>query len=119
MFMVTYTLIVNEAPYGKERAYTAIRFAWTCDVEGNKVRIFLLENGVYLAKKDQNPAASVSPNLGTNLSDLIQGGIEVKACGVCMQSRGITEVDIITGVKTATMHELVEWTNNSEKIIVF
>jgi tRNA 2-thiouridine synthesizing protein D len=117
--VVTYTLIINEAPYGKERAYTAIRFAWTCDVEGHKVRIFLLENGVYLAKKNQSPAENVAPNTGKNLAELIEGGAEVKACGVCMQARGLSESDLISGVKSATMHELVEWTTTSDKVIVF
>jgi tRNA 2-thiouridine synthesizing protein D len=110
---------LNEAPYGKERAYTAIRFAWTCEVEGHKVRIFLLENGVYLAKKNQNPADKVAPNTGKNLSELVEGGVEVKACGVCMQARGLSESDLIEGVKSATMHELVEWTTNSDQVIVF
>ena len=113
--MVTYTLIINEAPYGKERAYTAIRFAWTCDVEGHKVRIFLL----YLAKKNQSPAENVAPNTGKNLAELIEGGAEVKACGVCMQARGLSESDLVAGVKSATMHELVEWTTTSDKVIVF
>ncbi len=55
--MVTFTLIIYEAPYAKERALSALRFAWTCDVEGHKVKIWLFENGVYLAKKGQKPAS--------------------------------------------------------------
>ncbi len=47
--MATFTIIILEAPYAKERALTALRFAWTADLEGHKVRIWLFENGVYLA----------------------------------------------------------------------
>ncbi len=118
MFMVTYTIIITEAPYGKERAYTALRFARTCDIEGHKVRIFLIENGVYLAKKGQKPASD-QPNLTGYVEDLISGGHEVKACVVCIQARGLSETDLIAGVKAATIHELVEWTTNSDKTIVF
>ncbi len=118
MFMVTYTILITEAPYGTERPYTALRFARTCDIEGYKVKIFLIENGVYLAKKGQKPASD-QPNLTEYLEDLISGGQEVKACGVCMQARGLSETDVITGVKAATMHELVDWTTNSDKIVVF
>ncbi len=116
--MVTYTLIVNEAPYQKERAYTAFRFARTCVFEGHKTRIFLIENGVYVAKKDQKPAAD-QPNMGAFLEDLIKDGQEVKACVVCIKARGISENELIAGVKVATMNELVEWTTTSDKIIVF
>lgn len=116
--MVTYTIIINEAPYGKERPYTALRFARTCDIEGHKVKIFLMENGVYLAKKGQKPSPD-QVNLSEHLEDMIAGGHEVKACGVCMQARGLSENDLIAGVKAATMHELVDWTTTSDKIVVF
>ena len=116
--LVTFTLIINEAPYAKERALSALRFAWTCDVEGHKVRIWLFENGVYLAKKGQKPAQGLT-NYGQMLEDLMKGGTEVKACVVCVDARGLTQADLIDGVKIATVHELVEWTVNSDKVIVF
>ncbi|HLN45474.1 MAG TPA: DsrE family protein [Candidatus Sulfotelmatobacter sp.] len=115
--MVTFTLIINEAPYAKERALSALRFAWTANIEGHKVRIWLFENGVYLAKKGQKPASGLI-NYGQNLEDLIKE-VEVKACVVCVEARGLTQADLIYGVKIATIHELVEWTINSDKVIVF
>ncbi len=116
--MVTYTIIVNEAPYQKERAYTAFRFARTCVFEGHKTRIFLIENGVYVAKKGQKPAAD-QPNMGAFLEDLIKDGQEVKACVVCIKARGISESELIDGVKVAALNELVEWTTTSDKVVVF
>ncbi len=116
--MVIYTLIVNEAPYNKERAYTALRFARTAVFEGHTTRIFLIENGVYIAKKDQKPTTD-QPNYGTFLEDLIKDSQEVKACVVCIKARGIAESELISGVKVASMNELVEWTVTSDKIIVF
>ena len=115
--LVTFTVIINEAPYAKERAMSALRFAATCDIEGHKVRIWLFENGVYLAKA-QKPAQGLI-NYGQNLENLIQGGVEVKACVVCIEARGLTQSDLFDGVKIATVHELVEWTVNSDKVIVF
>jgi tRNA 2-thiouridine synthesizing protein D len=116
--MVTFTIIINEAPYAKERALSALRFAATCDIEGHKVKIWLFENGVYLAKKNQKPAQGLI-NYGQLLENLIQGGSEVKACVVCLEARGLTQTDLMDGVKIATVHELVEWTVNSDKVIVF
>ncbi len=113
-----FTLVIYEAPYAKERAQTALRFAWTCDVEGHKVRIWLFENGVYLAKKGQKAAQGLT-NYGQMLEDLMKGGVEVKACVVCCEARGLTQADLLEGVKIATVHELVEWTANSDKVIEF
>jgi tRNA 2-thiouridine synthesizing protein D len=116
--MITFTIIINEAPIGKERALSALRFAATADIEGHKVRIWLFENGVYLAKKGQHPAQGVI-NCGELLQNLIEGGAEVKACVVCAEGRGVTQTELLDGVKLATIHELVEWTTTSDKIIVF
>jgi tRNA 2-thiouridine synthesizing protein D len=116
--MVTFTLIIYDAPVANERALTALRFAWTADLEGHKVQIWLFENGVYLAKKNQKPAQGLI-NHGQMLEDLIKSGVEVKACVVCAEARGIASVELIDGVKLATIHDLIEWTTNSEKVITF
>jgi tRNA 2-thiouridine synthesizing protein D len=116
--MVTYTVIIYEAPIAKERALSALRFAWTADLEGHKVKIWLFENGVYIAKKGQNPAQGLT-NFGQMLDDLVKGGVEVKACGVCAEARGLKQDELINGVRLATIHDLVEWTTTSDKVITF
>ena len=116
--MANFTIVIYEAPYAKEKALTALRFAWTADIEGHKLKIWLFENGVYLAKKGQKPAQGLT-NYGQMLEDLIKGGTEVKACVVCCEARGLTQTDLIEGVKIATVHELVEWTANSDRVITF
>lgn len=116
--MTIFTVIIFEAPYAKERALSALRFAWTADLEGHKVRIWLFENGVYLAKKGQKPAQGLT-NYGQMLEDLIKGGVEVKACAVCADARGLTQADLLDGVKLATVHDLIEWTIDSDKVITF
>ena len=116
--MATFTIIIFEAPYAKERALSALRVAWTADLEGSKVRIWLFENGVYLGKKGQKPAQGLT-NYGQMLEDMIKGGVEVKACIVCCDARGLTQSDLFEGIKIATVHELVEWTTSSDKVITF
>lgn len=116
--MATFTIIILEAPYAKERALTALRFAWTADLEGHKVRIWLFENGVYLAKKSQKPAQGLT-NYGQMLEDMIKGGVEVKSCVVCADARGLTQADLFDGIKLATVHDLIEWTLDSDKVLTF
>ena len=116
--MVTYTIIINEAPYAKERALSALRFAMTADIEGHKVNLWLFENGVYLAKKGQKPTQGLI-NHGQMLQSLVEGGVEVKACVVCCEARGLSQSDLLDGIKIATVHELVDWTINSDKVVTF
>lgn len=116
--MVTFTLIIYNAPITKERALSALRFAWTADLEGHKVQIWLFEDGVYLAKKNQKPPQGVT-NYGQMLKDLIKAGVTVKACVVCAEARGVSPAELIDGVKIATIHELIEWTAHSDKVITF
>jgi tRNA 2-thiouridine synthesizing protein D len=116
--MTTFTLIIYDAPMAKERALSALRFAWTADLEGNKVQIWLFENGVYLAKKNQKPPQGIV-NHGQMLEDLVKNGVEIKACVVCAEARGVAHTELIDGVKLATIHELIEWTVNSDKTITF
>jgi tRNA 2-thiouridine synthesizing protein D len=113
--MATFTIIVSEAPYGKEKAYTALRFALTALLEGHKANIFFVQDGVYVAKKSQNPAEF--PSYLSYLQEAIKEGAEVKICTPCSRSRGIGEDDLIDGVKLATMHDLVEWTSTSDNVI--
>jgi tRNA 2-thiouridine synthesizing protein D len=116
--MTVFTLIIYDAPIAKERALTALRFAWTADLEGHKVQIWLFEDGVYLAKKNQTPPQGLL-NCGQMLEDLIKTGIDVKACVVCANARGVAPTELLEGVKLATIHDLIEWTANSDKVISF
>ena len=111
------TVIISQAPYGRERAYTALRFALTALLEGEDVKIFLIEDGVYLAKRDQDP--DEVPNHLELLKQCIEQGAEVKACGPCSKARGLSEDDFIDGVEIATMHDLVSWVKESDNVIFF
>jgi tRNA 2-thiouridine synthesizing protein D len=116
--MTTFTIIIYDSPVATERALSALRFAWTADLEGHRVRIWLFENGVYLAKKGQKPAQGIT-NYGQMLEDLVKGGVKVKACVVCAEARGLTQAELIDNVKLATIHELVEWSVDCDKVITF
>jgi sulfur relay (sulfurtransferase) complex TusBCD TusD component (DsrE family) len=71
-----------------------------------------------LAKKNQKPPQGIV-NHGQMLEDLVKNGVEVKACVVCAEARGVTSAELIDGVKLATIHELIDWTANSDKTITF
>ena len=112
-----FTVIITEAPYGMERAYSALRSALTALLEGIEVNIFLLENGVYVAKKEQNP--SEVPNYLELLKNAIELGAVVKVCGPCCKARGLKEEELIEGAKLATMHDLIAFVKESDNVVTF
>ena len=50
--MAIYTILVTSPPYSAEKAWTAFRFAITALLDGHDVNIFLIESGVFNAKKE-------------------------------------------------------------------
>ena len=88
--MVKLLIIANDAPYGGEKTWNALRLAGasvTAEI-GMQVRVFFMGDAVGAAKRGQ-----ITPegyyNLEKMLGDLATKGVEVKLCGTCLKSRGI------------------------------
>jgi uncharacterized protein involved in oxidation of intracellular sulfur len=101
-------LIINDAPYGTEKAYNALRMAMMLQKEHAdtvEVRIFLLADAVTCALPNQ-----VTPqgyyNIERMLKSIISKGGLVKACGSCSEARGIKGLALIEGVEISTMSQL-------------
>lgn len=113
-------LIINDAPYGTEKAYNALRLAMTIQkgYEETEVKIFLLADGVFCALPNQK-----TPNGYYNIERMIKSvlhrGGEIKACGGCSEARGISELNFIEGVQLSNMKEFTKWTVECNKVISF
>ena len=114
----TVTMIINEAAYGKERAWNALRLAMAMMVKDIKVNIFLLEDGVAVAKKGQRPPEGYY-NLEKMLTELVQNGAKVRACSTCLQARGLGQSDLAVGVEAGKILDLVEWIKESKSVLSF
>jgi uncharacterized protein involved in oxidation of intracellular sulfur len=118
--LVRLTVVVNDAPYGGERAWNALRLASaSISVEvGMEVRVFLMGDAVVAAKRGQ-----VTPegyyNLERMLSELAGKGVQIRACGTCMKSRGITDAELVEGVQRGTMTILAGWVKESDRVVAF
>ncbi|PKO08322.1 MAG: hypothetical protein CVU40_16195 [Chloroflexi bacterium HGW-Chloroflexi-2] len=53
------------------------------------------------------------------LGSVIRKGGLVKACGTCMDARGLKDVTLIEGVEYSTMSQLTAWTVESDKVLTF
>ena len=114
-------IIINDAPYGTEKAYNALRMAMTLQGEhGNnvEVKIFLLADAVFCALPGQTTPSGYY-NIERMLRSVINKGGEVKSCGGCSSARGIERLQFIEGVKLSNMKEFTQWTVECDKVLTF
>lgn len=112
--------IINDAPYGSEKPYNALRMAMTLQKEHPdvEIRIFLMADAVTCALPNQTTAQGYY-NIERMFKAVINKGGQVKLCGTCTEARGIKEATLITGVELSTMSQLVAWTVESDKVLTF
>lgn len=116
--MTSTLFILNEAPYGSERAYNGLRLAGAlAGKEGQQVRVFLLADAVGCARAGQRVPPGYY-NLQLMLGKLVRQG-EVALCGTCMDARGLTDAELIEGARRSTLAQLADWTAEAGKVLVF
>ena len=113
-------IIVNDAPYGSERLFNALRLAIQLNEQEYppaKVKLFLLSDAITAVLPKQNPSEGY--NIQQMLEIIIAQGSSVKFCGSCMHARGLTNLTVIDGCQLATMDDLAQWVLASDKTITF
>jgi uncharacterized protein involved in oxidation of intracellular sulfur len=110
--------ILNDAPYGNERAYNGLRLAGAlANKEGHRVRVFLMADAVGCAKNGQKVPDGYY-NVQVMLGKVLRKG-EVGLCGTCMDARGMAETEVIEGARRSTLAQLADWTAEADKVLVF
>jgi len=114
------TIIINDAPYGNEKSWNALRLASTSTNQelGNTVKIFLMGDAVLAAKKGQKTPDGYY-NMEKMLVSLMQRSVEIKVCGSCIAARGITTEDLVEGVEKGSMNILATWIRESKNTVSF
>jgi uncharacterized protein involved in oxidation of intracellular sulfur len=112
-------LIVNDAPYGNERAYNALRLAGSLlRQESVQVRVFLIGDGAACAKSGQKVPTGYYC-IQTMVGSILRRGGEVSVCGSCMDARGIADTELLEGSHRGSMDMLTAWTLEADKVIAF
>ena len=89
--------VLNDAPYGTERSYNALRLAGSLSkVDGEEVRLFFMGDAVSCAKSGQKVPEGFY-NLELMIGKVARTGAEIGLCGTCMDARGIADTEIIKG----------------------
>jgi uncharacterized protein involved in oxidation of intracellular sulfur len=116
--MSSITIILHDAPYGSEKSYNGLRTAMTLQKrEGIQVNLFLFADATTCALQNQ-----VTPDGYYNIERMIRSVArkgKVGACGVCLDTRGLKNIQLIEGVQRSSMNELTDWILTSDKVISF
>jgi uncharacterized protein involved in oxidation of intracellular sulfur len=113
-------IIINDAPYGTEKAYNGLRLAMSLQRElpEDEVRVFLMADAVGCGLPGHD-----TPDGYYNIERMVKGvvnkGGQVKACGTCAKARGMWDLPFIDGVVKATMKDLTEWVATSDRVVSF
>lgn len=112
--------IVNDPPYGTERAYNALRLALNVlkKEPSTELRMFLVGDGASCAKSGQSVPQGYY-NVETMLKALVRRGGIVGVCGTCMDARGLKDTDLVEGTRRSSLDEMTEWTGWADKVLVF
>lgn len=112
--------VVNDAPYGTEKAYNALRLAMALQKERRDVeaRVFLIADAVLCALPGQSTPQGYY-NVERMLRSVIARGGEVKLCGSCMDARGLKDLDLLKGAERGSMAELARWSIDSDRVFTF
>lgn len=112
-------IIINDAPYGTERAYNALRLAASvAKQEGQQLRVFLVGDASACAQAGQRVPSGYY-NVETMLKNVVKHGAEVGVCGSCMDARGITADRLVEGTRRSSLDEWAQWTVDADKVITF
>jgi uncharacterized protein involved in oxidation of intracellular sulfur len=112
--------ILNDAPYGSEKVYNALRLAMKLQQEyaAAEIRVFLMADAVTAALTAQTTPQGYY-NIERMLKAVINKQGQVKMCGTCAEARGIEKLTLVEGVEVSTMSQLAQWVVESEKVLTF
>ncbi len=112
-------IIANDAPYGSERTYNALRLAGVLlQVESDiELTVFLIGDAVACAKAGQTTPQGYY-NVQRMLIPIQRKGL-VLACETCLAARGLEAKDLVEGCRPAKLGELGTLVLDADKVLTF
>jgi uncharacterized protein involved in oxidation of intracellular sulfur len=113
------TIILNDAPYGSERTFNALRLADTLLTldEDVTLTVCLLGDAVWCAKQGQQTPDGYY-NIGRLLRPVLRRGL-VLVCETCMAARGLQAQDLLEGCRQARLGEVGMMVLDADKVLTF
>lgn len=115
-------IIINHAPEDGLQAWNGFRVAsiFGKRKEFEYVFLFLLGDGVRCGQKNLSEQGGKSAEIAKLIEELKVLGVKMLACKTCLGECAIEPPNLIDGVDPGkTVEDLVEWTLNSDNVLVF
>lgn len=92
------------------RTTRGLFLAMAAHKEGKQVAVFLLDEGVYVAREGitQNIRAATGDSADDSLTYLQAHGVPILVCTPCAKARKIEEKDLIEGARMAMASEMIK-----------
>jgi len=114
-------IVLNDNPYnGSDVTWNALRLADKINKTKNKVRIFIVNDAVDLARNATEKPDFYEFDLVQMLKDLIKQGVSVKVCSTCMARCGINKnMPYFSKDMEGHMSDYTKWVLSSDKVMSF
>lgn len=112
-------VILNDAPYGSERTYQGLRMADAMLKleEELELTLYLSNDAVACAKTGQTTPDGYY-NVERMLKPILRRGTVI-VCRTCAEARGLTQQDLMDGVRIVTLGEAAEIALEADKTLVY
>ena len=111
-------VVLNHAPYdGTDVAWNALRFVGAARAKGHDVRLFLVNEGVEVARQHVPDGAEF--DLPAMIAEALHEGVETKLCGTCVNRCGISRAELVVGVVVGGMADFVDWVAEADRVLSF
>jgi uncharacterized protein involved in oxidation of intracellular sulfur len=112
-------VILNDAPYGLERTFQGLRMADAMlKLEDELELTVYLSNDAVLCAKTGQTTPDGYYNVERMLKPIIRRGTVI-ACRTCTDARGLTQDDLLEGVRIVTLGEAAELALEADKTMVY
>ena len=111
-------VILRKPPYGTVNAAEAVRHAGGASAFNYKATLYLIDSGVYSAKKNQDVNDTGFSGVGESL-ELLEDEMEIYANRASLDEYGIDADDLIECVKVDDGKVLKEALKNSQSVMIF
>jgi uncharacterized protein involved in oxidation of intracellular sulfur len=112
-------IIINDAPYGSERCYNALRVAHALlKLENVEVSVFLMADAVTAVMPGQRTPEGFY-NIERMLKRVILSNGRVMLCGTCMDARGLNAGGLVDGAEVSNMAELADCIAAADHTLTF
>jgi sulfur relay (sulfurtransferase) DsrF/TusC family protein len=111
-------VILRKAPYGSVSAAEAVRHAGGAGSADYTSILYLIDSGVYTAKKNQDAGATGFTGLGESI-ELLSGEMEIYAHQESLKECGLKEDDLVEGVKIDDGEYLKQAIRDAKSVMIF